>query len=31
VVKPTLLYGLKCWPIRKTQVHKLMVAEMRMI
>jgi len=31
VVRPTLLYGVECWPIKKTQVQRLMVAEMRMI
>jgi len=31
VVKPVVLYGAKCWPIKKTQVQRLMVAEMRMI
>ena len=31
VVRPTLLYGAECWPIKKTQVQRLMVAEMRMI
>jgi len=31
VVKPTMLYGLECWPIKKTQVQRLMVVEMRMI
>ena len=28
---PALLYGAECWPIKKTQVQRLMVAEMRMI
>jgi len=31
VVRPALLYGAECWPIKKTQVQRLMVAEMRMI
>jgi len=31
VVRPALLYGLECWPIKKTQVQRLMVAEMRML
>jgi len=31
VVRPALLYGADCWPIKKTQVQRLMVAEMRMI
>jgi len=31
VVRPAVLYGAKCWPIKKTQVQKLMVVEMRMI
>ena len=30
VVRPVVLYGLECWPIKKTQVQWLMVAEMRM-
>ena len=31
VIRPTLLYGAECWQIKKTQVQRLMVAEMRMI
>ena len=31
VVQPTLLYRAECWPIKKSQVQRLMVAEMRMI
>ena len=31
VVRPAILYGSKCWPIKKTQVQRLMVSEMRMI
>ena len=31
VVIPAVLYGAKCWPIKKTHVQRLMVAEMRMI
>ena len=31
VVKPAMLYGTECWPIKKTQVQRLMVAEIRMI
>jgi len=31
VVRPALLYGVECWPIKKTQVQRMMVAEMRMI
>jgi len=31
VVQPTLLYVAECWPIKKTQVQRMMVAEMRMI
>ena len=31
VVRPVVLYGSECWPIKKTQVLRLMVAEMRMI
>jgi len=31
VVRPTLLYGVECWPIKKAQAQRLMVAEMRMI
>ena len=26
-----VLYGSECWPIKKTQVQRLMVAEMKMI
>ena len=31
VVRPAVLYRLECWPIKKTQVQRLMVAEMTMI
>jgi len=31
VIRPAVLYGAKCWPIKKAHVQKLMVAEMRMI
>jgi len=31
VVRPTVLYGSECWPLKKTQVQRLSVAEMRMI
>ena len=31
VVRPTILYGSECWPLKKTQVQRLMVAEMKMI
>ena len=31
VVRPALLYGVECWPIKKSQVQRMSVAEMRMI
>ena len=31
VVRPTVIYGSKCWPIKKTQVQRLMVAEIKII
>ena len=31
VVRPAVLYRSECWPLKKTQVQMLMVAEMRMI
>jgi len=31
VVRPAVLYGSECWPLKKTQVQRLMVAETRMI
>jgi len=31
VVRPALLYGSECWPIKKAQIQRLRVAEMRMI
>jgi len=31
VVRPAVLYGAEWWPIKKTQIQKLMVAEMMMI
>jgi len=31
VVRPAVLYGSKCWPIKKSQVQRLIVTEMTMI
>ena len=31
VVRPAILYGSECWPLKKMQVQRLMVAEMRMV
>jgi len=31
VIRPALLYRVECWPIKKSQVQRLRVAEMRMI
>jgi len=31
VIRPALLYGAECWPVKKSQVQRLRVAEMRMI
>ena len=31
VVRPTLLYGTERWPIKKSHVQRMRVAEMRMI
>ena len=31
VVRPAVLYGSECWPLKKTQVQRLMAAEMRMV
>ena len=31
VLRPAVLYRSECWPIKRTQVQRLMVAEMRMI
>ena len=28
VVRPAVLYGSECWPLKKTQVQRLTVAEM---
>ncbi|KAI8572619.1 hypothetical protein RHMOL_Rhmol01G0213400 [Rhododendron molle] len=30
-IRPAMLYGTKCWPIKKQQVNKMGVAEMRML
>ncbi|XP_070057395.1 uncharacterized protein [Nicotiana tomentosiformis] len=31
VVRPSMLYGAECWPVKKSHVQKLKVAEMRML
>jgi len=31
VVRLALIDGVECWPVKKTQVQRLMVVEMRMI
>ncbi|XP_060210151.1 uncharacterized protein LOC132637024 [Lycium barbarum] len=31
VVRPTMFYGAKCWPVNKSHVQKMKVAEMRML
>ena len=31
VVRPAVLYGSECWHLKKTQVRRLMVVEMRMV
>jgi len=31
VVRPALLYGAECWPIKKSHNQRMRVAEMRMI
>jgi len=31
VIRPAVLYDSKCWPLKKTLVQRLLVAEMRMI
>ena len=31
VVRPALLYGAECWPVKKSHVQRMRVAEMRMI
>lgn len=31
VVRPVVLYGFECWSIKKIQLQRLMVGEMRMI
>ena len=31
VVRPTLLYGAECWPVKKFHVQRMRIAEMRMI
>ena len=31
IVRPAILYGSEGWPLKKTQVQRLMVVEMRMI
>ncbi|XP_070036548.1 uncharacterized protein [Nicotiana tomentosiformis] len=31
VVRLTMLYGVECWPVKKSHVQKMKVAEMRML
>ncbi|XP_059303594.1 uncharacterized protein LOC132055665 [Lycium ferocissimum] len=31
VVRPAMLYGTECWPVKKAHVQKMKVAEMRML
>ncbi|XP_059282471.1 uncharacterized protein LOC132036212 [Lycium ferocissimum] len=31
VVRPTMLYGAECWPVKKSHVQKMKVAKMRML
>ena len=31
VVRPAVLYSSECWPLKKTQVQRLRVADMRMV
>ncbi|KAK4372544.1 hypothetical protein RND71_007928 [Anisodus tanguticus] len=31
VVKPTMLYGVECWPVKTSHIQKIKVAEMRML
>ena len=30
-IRPTMLYGTECWPVKKQYVSKMYVAEMRML
>uniref|UniRef100_A0A1U7W568 Uncharacterized protein LOC104225110 n=1 Tax=Nicotiana sylvestris TaxID=4096 RepID=A0A1U7W568_NICSY len=31
VVRPTMLYGAECWPVKKSHVQHMKVADMRML
>ena len=31
IVRPAVFYGSECWPLKKTQVQRLIVAEIRII
>ncbi|XP_070006676.1 uncharacterized protein [Nicotiana sylvestris] len=31
VVRPTMMYGAECWPVKKSHIQKMKVAEMRML
>nr|XP_009783549.1 PREDICTED: uncharacterized protein LOC104232135 [Nicotiana sylvestris] len=31
VVRPTMLYGVECWPVKNSHIQKIKVAEMRML
>ena len=31
VVRPTILHGAECWPVKNSHIQKIKVAEMRML
>ena len=31
ITRPAMTYGAECWPIKKQHMHKMSVAEMRML
>ena len=31
VIRPSMTYGAECWPIKKQNIYKMVVAEMRMM
>ena len=31
VIRPAMLYGTECWAVKKKHIHKMSIAEIRML